>query len=159
MSKNLFYSTNELELRVQKWLELIRRQKPGSYACNIPVTLVSCDGEHRELIFRVETGREMENPWGVVHGGMLALALDWVMGISARTVLDQCDAPTVSMNVNYLRPVPLESTLRIHVSVIHAGNSLATLSARAFVEGDDRACVSAEGVYFMRNKPLVLEEP
>lgn len=157
MAKNLFYSTNELESRVNCWLAKIRREKPHSYPCSMPFSLESCDGEHRVLVFRFEIRPDMENPWGVVHGGILATAMDWAMGIAARTVLDQQDAPTVNMNIGYLRPVPLDATLRIRVHVLHAGKQLATISALAFVEGDDRPYVSAEGVYYMRNQPLILD--
>lgn len=156
MVKNLFFSSNELEQRVNKWLELIRKEKPNSYACNVPMKLIACDGEHQELVFRFDVSPEMENPWGVTHGGMLALAMDWAMGITARTVLDRNDSPTINMNIGYLRPVPLGSELLIRAQVLHGGSTVATLRATAYISGDDRPCVSAEGVYFMRSEPLIL---
>lgn len=154
----MLYSDNELSSRVNAWMNKIHRDKPHSYPCNLPFSLEGCDGAHQELTFRFDTRTDMENPWGVTHGGVLAVALDWAMGISARVVLNQADTPTVNMNINYMRPVPLNAGVLIHVRVLHGGSHLATLSAVACLDGDERPCVSAEGVYFMRNVPLVLDE-
>lgn len=152
------YSNRELTNRVNIWLSKIRREKPHSYPCNIPLSLETCDAEHSELTFRFEARDDMENPWGVTHGGVLATAMDLAMGAAARTVLDQADTPTVNMNIGYLRPVPLHTSVLIHVCVLHGGKHLATLHATAYLDGEEHPCVSAEGVYFMKNKPLILEE-
>ena len=154
----MLYSNNELAARVKAWIKQIRREKPNSYPCNIPFSLEMCDAAHQELTFRFDVRTDMENPWGVTHGGVLAIAMDWAMGVTARVVLNLADTPTVNMNIDYLRPVPLNASVLIHVRILHSGNHLATLHAVAYLDGDERPYVSAEGVYFMKNMPLVLRE-
>lgn len=152
------FTTEELLKRARYWLRQIGELKPHSFACGLPMTVVAADGPGLSLTFCFRTSAVMENPWGVTHGGMLALALDWAMGASARTILDQCDAPTVSMQLDYLQPVPLDADLYIRVEVDHAGKTLAHLCATGYLAEGEMPCVRASGHYFMRNLPLVLND-
>ena len=150
------FTTEELLKRAKCWLRQIGKMKSHSFACCLPMSVVRADGPGLSLTFCFRTSKVMENPWGVTHGGMLALALDWAMGASARTILDQCDAPTVSMQIDYLKPVPLDADLYIRVEVDHAGKNLAHLCATGYLAEGEMPCVKASGHYFMRNLPLVL---
>lgn len=149
-----FFPTEVLESRVKRWLEGVRREKSASLACNQPLSYVSCDGAGKEILFALQTSRYMENPWGVTHGGYLAMAMDWAMGIASRTILDQNNTPTVSMQIDYLKPVPLDSRLYIRVRVDHAGRTVSHLSARGYLDLNGPCYVSASGNYLMREKPL-----
>ena len=152
--ETVLYTSEELKSRVYRWLEGVRRAKSASLACNLPLSFVSCDGPGREIVFALETSQAAENPWGVTHGGYLAMAMDWAMGIASRTILDQSNTPTISMQIDYLKPVPLDRTLFICVHVDHAGKTISHLTARGFLELEGPCCVHASGNYLMRGRPL-----
>jgi len=69
-----------------------------------------------------------EGPRGAVHGGYLAMLLDAVMG----TLVRSFGAPAVTgrLTVRYLRPTPLDRTLRLTARV------LARESRKVTVEGE-----------------------
>lgn len=152
------YSSDELMNRIETWARFIGNKKRDSFACNLPIRPFLCKAEEGCVIYAFETASTMENPWGVTHGGVLAMALDWAMGITARCALDVNDAPTVTMQVDYLKPVPLNTTLYIEVTVDHAGRNLSHLCAKGYLELGGDVHVSASGHYVMRAPPLLFEE-
>ena len=152
------YPSDVLESRVRRWLAQIARDKPDSLPCNLPVSFVSCDGPGMEITYRFDTDRRMENPWGVTHGGVLALAMDWVMGATARVVLDRNDTPTISMQIDYLKPVPLSRALYLRVFVDHAGKTVSHLCARGSASPGGPCLVSGSGHYYMGKQPLLFHD-
>lgn len=143
--------------RAARWIAKMKREKAHSFACNQDMEAVSAESERRELIYRFRTTERMENPMGVTHGGMIALALDWAMGVTTRVMLDQSDAPTINMQLSFLRPVPLNRDLMIGVRVRYRGSSVAHLWAEGWGEDRERPLVEATGVYYLRNRPLALD--
>ena len=84
------------------------------------LTLIDCDGPTGSLTLRYQTKPWMANIWGVVHGGVSASLVDTCMGI---TCCVQCGVitPTISMTVNYARPVPLDTEVIVRTRTIRCG--------------------------------------
>ena len=152
------FTSEEMGNRIRRWMKQIGNEKPGSFACNLPARFVTCDVTTGTAEYVFHTSSCMENPWGVTHGGVLAMALDWAMGITSRAMLDEADTPTISMQIDYLHPVPLDCDMVIKVEVDHAGRTISHLQAKAYVEGRSECCVSASGHYYLRNIPFVLKD-
>ena len=89
---------------------------------------------------------------GVTHGGVLALMLDNAMGLTCYCLYGHF-TPTISMNLTYARPVPLNQTVRLRVTVTLAGSTTAQLQAQIFPpDQPQRVMVTATGVYYSRTK-------
>jgi uncharacterized protein (TIGR00369 family) len=144
--------------RICRWMKQVGREHPRAFGCNLPCELVSCDAQKREVVFKFRTVPEMGNPWGVTHGGMLAVMLDWSMGVTGRAVLDYNHTPTVDMQIQYLRPVPLDGELYIRASVRKSGKKIAFLTATAWTEDEEDPTTLATGVYYLREQHLKINE-
>lgn len=78
-------------------------------------------GEPGEAEIYLNVDQRMHNPMGFVHGGVLSLLADAVMGIAfGRTLDDQHGFATVEMKVSYLRPVK-ETRLYAKATLIQRG--------------------------------------
>lgn len=69
------------------------------------------DEERRTFVCRFELGKRYAGPPGHCHGGIIATILDDAMGKVNK--LRNVVAVTKEMTVEYLKPVPLEKSLRV----------------------------------------------
>ena len=114
--------------------------------------LISCDGPSLTLELEYDVKPWASNPMGVTHGGVLALMLDNAMGLTCYCLYGHF-TPTISMNLTYARPVPLNQTVRLRVTVTLAGSTTAQLQAQIFPpDQPQRIMVTATGVYYSRTK-------
>ncbi|MEU6375694.1 hotdog domain-containing protein [Streptomyces sp. NPDC046909] len=95
------------------------------------------------MIGRCTLGIAHEGPPGYGHGGMSAMLLDEVMGWACAGA--GLPGMTVSLQVRYRRPVPLETPLRVHARVT------GTEGRKIFLEGsistEEDTVVTAEAVF------------
>ena len=69
------------------------------------------DRRRRRFVSRFRLGRKYTGPPGHAHGGVIATILDEAMGKVNK--LREVIAMTRSMEIEYLKPVPLERLLRV----------------------------------------------
>jgi uncharacterized protein (TIGR00369 family) len=69
------------------------------------------DDQAKRIRGRFALGAEYEGGKGYIHGGMIAVVLDEVMGKVCR--FRGARAVTAELNVEYLRPVKVDATLRV----------------------------------------------
>ena len=88
--------------------------------------------------FSLHTGEHLYNPFGGVHGGVLATMLDSAMGCAIQSKLPAGVASTtVDLNISYLRPATRDTgVLTCQAQVIHSGRKIAT--ARGQVTDEER---------------------
>lgn len=67
------------------------------------------DNAARKIIGRFRLGAEYQGAFGIIHGGVIALVLDEVMGKVCR--FREVRAVTAEMNIEYLRPVRVDADL------------------------------------------------
>ena len=102
------------------------------------------------LIFSCRTDPSMSNPMGMVHGGVTAALADTCMGIVCSA---QCGAPTptISMTVNYARPVPLEAEIQVRVHTVRMGATSGQLWAEIFLARCPQdVLATATGIYSVK---------
>ena len=138
-------------------LELIqaifdRRLPPPGVA-----TLLGMDGldaEEGRVSFTLEPNHTHTNPYGTVHGGILATLLDSAMTCAVQSVLPFGALPTtVELSVRYVKPVPPDGRrLRTEGTVIHVGTRLGTAEGRVT---DDDGALYATGT----TTCMILREP
>ena len=140
--------TQELRRRVQATLELRKQQMPQGMPDPSPgLTLLDCDGPTGSLVLGYQTEPWMANVWGVVHGGVVANLMDTCMGITCAV---QCGVitPTISLTLNYARPVPLDAGVVVRTRTVHCGATTGQMSAEIYPAGQpDKLLVTATGAY------------
>jgi uncharacterized protein (TIGR00369 family) len=100
--------------------------------------------EDGRVVFSFEASEQLANPFGTVHGGIVATVLDSAMGMAALTVTPEGAATTTAtLEVKYLRPVATDAgRLRAEGVVVHAGRRVVTAEGR-LVGPDDRLLATA----------------
>ena len=147
------FTTTELTQAIQNTLaHLFSACDPEQPNLHLCPRLVTCDGPSLTVELEHDTKPWMANPMGIVHGGVLATILDTAMGLTCRCLYDHF-TPTISMNITYSRPVPLQETIRLRVEVLLAGSTTAQLQSQIYLPSQPhRILVSATGVYCSRVK-------
>ena len=100
--------------------------------------------EQGRVVFTFLASEQLANPFGTVHGGILATVLDSAMGMAALTATpDGVGTTTLSLEVKYVRPVATDAgRLTIEGVVVHAGRRVVTAEGR-LVGPDDRLYATA----------------
>lgn len=109
--------------------------------------VIDCDGLTGSVLFSYETRPWMANVLGIVHGGIIATLLDSCMGLTCAVHIRGI-TPTVTMTVNYLRPLPLSGAVHVRTRLNHLGRTTAQAMAEIFFpDRPDDPLVTATGVY------------
>ena len=97
------------------------------------------EAEPGRVSFVLEPAEFHLNPFGIVHGGILAAMLDTAMGCAAHSLLPAATGyVTGEMNIRFLRPGLLTAGPLVCIGeVVHAGTSTMVTSAR-IVDSHDR---------------------
>jgi uncharacterized protein (TIGR00369 family) len=74
--------------------------------------------------------QDMANPFGSVHGGIIATVIDELTGAAVISSIQAGSAPTVSMNVEYLHAIPIGGTYTGVGEVVRMGRAVAIADAR-----------------------------
>ena len=75
-------------------------------------------------------GPDLANPAGLVHGGWVGLIVDDVSGAALVSLLTEPRPfPTISMFIEYLRPIPIGATLTVTGVVVRAGKRVSVCDA------------------------------
>jgi len=146
-------TTQELKSALEEALDTLPNphdlSQPNLYLCP---RLVDCNGSTLTVELEYDTKSWMSNPMGVVHGGILASMLDTSMGLTCHGIV-QIHTPTISMNIHYARPVPLNQTVRVRTTAFMAGSTTIQLQAQLYLPAEpERILVSASGIYYCRGK-------
>lgn len=110
----------------------VKEIQPGQVSLEMPIVAE----EHANLL-------------GVVHGGALMSLADTAMGF---VCANQGSLPTtIDMNINFLKSIKAEGTIRAVASVLHHGRH--TVVAEAEIYGPDKELAAkARGTFFIIGK-------
>ena len=82
-----------------------------------------------EAVIKMEMRDDLQQPSGVLHGGVTATVIDTAMAFAVRTHLaDQEFTATIDLTVHYLRP-HTAGTITCTAKVVRAGKRIFTVSA------------------------------
>lgn len=137
-------------LSVAQWaVPAICAKKPDTMNALMHPEFVDCDFEEATLTLAYKAEAWMSNPVGMMHGGNTAAAADITMGILTYILAGQVMPPTITMQVTYLRPIPIGSTLVVKARADSVGKTKAALVADMWLEGQpNKRCATATGVYY-----------
>jgi acyl-coenzyme A thioesterase PaaI-like protein len=78
---------------------------------------------------------------------MISTMMDLTMSMAVYCFSRQTIPPTITMTVNYLRPVPMEDGVLIKARVTSLGKRNATAYSEAIVPGNGKTAATAIGTY------------
>ncbi|MCI9488005.1 MAG: PaaI family thioesterase [Lachnospiraceae bacterium] len=145
-------SSEEREAVMRRGLELVVASV-GEHGVRIhdmmKKTLVSCSEETAEVTLAYEVEEWELNPNGVMHGGLIGTAIDTACGMVTRYMSENLLASTVSLNVDYLRPVSGGDRLLVTAKLVRLGGHVANLRAEARRESDGEPAALATAVFYL----------
>ncbi len=77
---------------------------------------------------------DMANPFGSVHGGIIATLIDEVTGAAVISSIEAGSAPTVSLNVESLHAIPIGGNYTAVGEIVRIGRAMAIADARILNE-------------------------
>ena len=140
-------SKEEFASKYRSWRSQLTRSLQGTI-CGVPVTLTEVC-EDGTCLFSVTPEPWMTNPGGVMHGGLICTFLDTAMGSVAGCVTGHM-TPSVSIHVDFVRPVLLDTPVCIRVHAPSIGGTLAYMTAELWQADETRPCAVASGTYFTK---------
>lgn len=147
-------SQEGMEKALREYFLWIRRECDGTFNAMLGGELVSCDFEKKTILIAMDTKDWMTNPSQIVHGGVTASILDFTMGLLARFCTTGYMTPTISMNVEYLRPMPLKKRILVEAAVTMAGFSVCHVTARTWAEdAPEKIIATSSGAYYVTRRP------
>ena len=105
--------------------------------------LAACSAADKSLTLSVSVREWMLNPVGTLHGGIMSTMLDMSMGMLTRYLRQTGKVSTVSLAVNFLRPVQPGEKVFLHAEVQKLGRRVAFLQAQILADGKTAAAASA----------------
>ncbi len=108
---------------------------------------VGCSYEEKTITLAFPLQKWQANRAGSLHGGMICTAFDITLAALARFYAGKNFAPTVNLDVNYLRPVDLEDTLQVTGKAIATGKRLTQLTGEAYSKKTGKLVATATSVY------------
>ncbi len=103
------------------------------YAELIGLTLIEREKGYSQCTLSVE--KELMNPHGVMHGGVMYSMADTGMGAALYSLLEENEScATIEIKINYFKPVT-EGVLTCNTKVIHKGRSISVLESEIMNNG------------------------
>ena len=145
--KNISAGQRMLEDYVDKTME----ENSGEYSSLINGMMKaekhSCSYEDRTLTFAFTIQPWQVNRAGHLHGGLMCTALDMTMAVLVRALSGQNFAPTVSMDVKYIRPIKLGETMLVTVKANAMGRRITHLTCESRNSSTGKLLASGAGVF------------
>ena len=139
-----------MERALRGYFEKAAVEFAGSFNVLLGAELSSCDFENSAIVLTVEPKPWMRNPIANLHGGVTATLLDMTMGMLCRYCSGGYMTPTISLNVDYLRPGSVDDRLYIRAELTKRGRSICHASGLLWAEGAaDKPIAAASGTYFV----------
>lgn len=142
--------TNELMVeRLNRTIESMKKPREKQrISCLLIPALVECDAEKGLFSLAYHTEYWMANAMSVVHGGFTSFFLDNAMGVAAYCACGN-SVPSLNLNINFARPVPLDSDIVVRTHIVVLGKTSAQLTAEIYLpENPDRILASGSGIYY-----------
>lgn len=136
--------------RWQASYEEFYRSVPDGFSARLCAEIRELDMAARTIVVSFRTDANMANPMGTVHGGVIAGMADTAAGMLSKALIGDWKAgPTVSLTVNYLRPVALGSDIHVRARCQKHGRFLNYASCEGYSPAaPDEVLFTGECVYF-----------
>jgi uncharacterized protein (TIGR00369 family) len=106
-----------------------------------------CSFEEQTLAFTFPVQPWQANRVGNLHGGVICTAFDMTIAALARFYAGENFAPTISLDVKYVRPVKVGDELIVTAKATATGKRISQLTAEAVSRDSGKLVATAASVY------------
>lgn len=153
-----FFTQAGMESTLRRFVEY-QNNMTDTISGAMGITFVSCCFADKTAIFAFDVDHWKQNPGGVMHGGALATALDISMGSNTCYWAGCRLTPTVTLQMNFLRPILVGSRLILKTQVHASGRTTAYATVYGWMEGrEDKSVVTGSGVYHVPADPAPIPD-
>ncbi|MEG0830618.1 MAG: PaaI family thioesterase [Anaerovoracaceae bacterium] len=108
---------------------------------------MGCSYENKSITLGFPILLWQANRAGMLHGGIICTAFDMTMAAVARFFAGENYAPTISLDVKYIRPIQLEDTMIVTAKATATGKRITQLTAEAHSKESGKLVATAASVY------------
>lgn len=112
---------------------------------------ISCSYEDKTITLRFQVQPWQANRVGGFHGGVVSIMFDLSIAALARFFAGTSFAPTVSLDVKYIRPISMGDHILVIVKATATGKRLSQFTAEAVHEETGKLMATAASVYLNVN--------
>ena len=106
-----------------------------------------CSFEDKTLTFEFPVQKWQANRVGNMHGGMICTAFDLTSAALARFYAGENFAPTISLDVKYVRPVQVGDIMTVTARATATGKRITQLTGEAYSKSSGKLVATAASVY------------
>lgn len=136
-----------LEEHVEKTLKENNVDQKDSINGMMRPQKVSCSYAEKTLTFAFPLQPWQVNRVGNLHGGIICTAFDLTVAALARFYAGENFAPTISLDVKYVRPVSVDDTLIVKAAATAAGRRITQLVCEAYSQKTGKLAATGASVY------------
>lgn len=108
---------------------------------------IGCSYENTSITLGFPVQEWQANRGGMMHGGVICTAFDMTAAAIARFCAGENYAPTISLDVKYIRPVQLGDTLLVTAKATAAGKRITQIVCEAKSKNTGKLVATAASVY------------
>jgi uncharacterized protein (TIGR00369 family) len=108
-----------------------------------------CNFEEGSITLAFPVLKWETNRIGILHGGATASMFDYSMGILARFYSETRFAPTISIEIKYIRPVELGDTVLVKAQALSVGRKIIHLTVEARSKSTGKMVASGASIFYV----------
>ena len=110
-----------------------------------------CSYENGELSYSFPVQEWQANRAGMMHGGIMCTAIDMTVAALARFYAGEDYAPTISLDVKFIRPAKVGDIINVKAQIVSDGRRISHLTATVESQETRKLLASAASVYMNIN--------
>lgn len=152
MSESIQNMQKRMEDALRASAKMVREELSGTINGWMPPIFESCDAQSGTYTCSFAMRKEYANPGGELHGGLTGVLFDTAMGHLSHYYSGHM-TPTISLNLSYLRPMPVDRPIFIRSHMDKPGSLVNYISAEAYTaDAPDKILATASGVYLSQER-------
>lgn len=137
--------------------ELINIVNTSPYPSHMSMRLAAIEIDRAEI--ELETGRRHLQPYGIVHGGVVATLVDTATFWAAfLRIPGDCGLVNIDLKLNYLKPV-VDKRLKALGTAVRSGRTISYAEARVLDESGELIASGASTLMTLPGKGLEMKVP
>lgn len=142
----------QIKEKLDHRIKLLHEMAPESIGDQLHMELIGYSEDKREFQATFETKAWMQNPIGMLHGGIISTILDQGMGMLAHCMIPEDGfAPSIQLDVSYVRPMETERKVLLKIQIESVTHTLIHMHAQAYhLDSPDKLCVTGNAVYYYK---------
>ncbi len=139
---------------VMNGIVAFRRSQTERLNALMQMQFLGCDANAQTLRLGFPVEEWQLNPFGGLHGGIYATALDITMGSLAHYFGEGHFCTTTNMSIQYLRPIAKGDMLIVEATMEKAGRTLLNLTAKGWAASDGKTAVTGSSTFMILEQKI-----